>query len=197
VNLRFSRRGDYVLRSAIRLARAYDAPEPTKLREISAEMDVPRSFVSQILGDLLRAGLAVSSFGAHGGYRLARAPETVSLLEVIEAGEGPLVADQCALGQGPCYWQAVCPLHETWVIATSALRSALATTTLAELSVRDRALLSGSYPVPADAHRLPAMVPILETRRRPGRPWPACRRWTASAPDAVAPAAMEAAAGKR
>ena len=197
MNLRFSRRGDYVLRSAIRLGRAYDAPEHTKLREISAEMDVPRSFVSQILGDLHRAGLAVSSFGAHGGYRLARPPETVSLLEVVEAGEGPLVADRCALGEGPCYWQEVCPLHETWVMATSALRSVLAATSLAELCERDRALSSRSYQVPVDAHRPAATVPLIESRRRPGHPWPACHHWKASAPDADEPAALEPAGRKR
>ncbi|MHB8438768.1 MAG: RrF2 family transcriptional regulator [Acidimicrobiales bacterium] len=197
MNLRFSRRGDYVLRSAIRLARAYDATEPTKLREISAEMDVPRSFVSQILGDLLRAGLAVSSLGAHGGYRLARSPETISLLEVIEAGEGPLVSDRCALGQGPCYWQEVCPLHETWVTATSALRGVLSSTCLAELSERDHALSICSYQVHIDEDRLQVLARVLESRRRPGRPWPACHHWKDSARDADARAPLESAAGKR
>lgn len=131
VNLALSRRGDYVVRSAICLARAYGSGEPRKLRQVSAEMGVPRTFVSQILGDLSRAGLAVSSFGKDGGYRLARAPGQVSLLEVIEAGEGPLAPEACAPGSGPCQWRAICPVYGSWAAASGALREVLAATSLA------------------------------------------------------------------
>lgn len=58
-----------MLRSAICLARAWATPEPTKLREVSEEAGVPRSFVSQIMGDLVHSGIAVSTFGRDGGYR--------------------------------------------------------------------------------------------------------------------------------
>jgi Rrf2 family protein len=124
-----------------------------KLREVSADMCVPRTFVSQILGDLVHAGVAVSSFGKKGGYRLARPPADVSLLEVVEAAEGSLKANRCALGDGlPC-WDDVCPLHETWGEATAALRSVLAATTLECLAARDKAIEEGSYPIPDNAHR--------------------------------------------
>jgi len=153
VNLTLSKRGDYAVRSAIFLARSYEADHPKKLREVSAEMCVPRTFVSQILGDLVHAGLAVSSFGKTGGYRLARPPAEVSLLEVVEAAEGSLVSSRCALGDGlPCR-SAVCPLHETWGEAVTSLRSILATTSLECLAQRDRAIETDAYPVPADAHR--------------------------------------------
>lgn len=154
MNLTLSKRGDYVVRSAICLARAYESGQPKKLREVSAEMDVPRTFVSQILGDLVRAGLATSAFGKDGGYRLARAPGETTLLEVVEAAEGPLAPERCALGDGPCRWEAVCPLHETWGSVTLSLRGVLAAVTLATLADRDRAIEAGTYPVPADAHRL-------------------------------------------
>ena len=153
MNLALSKRGDYVVRSAISLARSYGAGRPKKLREVSAEMCVPRTFVSQILGDLVHAGLAVSSFGKMGGYRLARPPAEVSLLEVVEAAEGSLVSSRCAFGDGlPC-WNAVCPLHEIWGEAVASLRSILATTSLECLAQRDRAIEADAYPVPADAHR--------------------------------------------
>lgn len=193
MNLRFSRRGDYVLRSAICLAQAYESGEPTKLRQISADMEVPRTFASQILGDLVRAGLAVSSFGAHGGYRLARPPEAVTLLDVIEAGEGPLLSECCALGQGPCRWEAVCPLHESWVAATSAMRASLAGTTLAELADRDRALSGGTYPVPLDAHRSRPALPVLGARRGAGAVRSPCRHWTPPAPGDKEPSPLGAA----
>ncbi len=162
VNLELSKRGDYVVRSAICLARAYDSGTPVKLREISAEMGVPRTFVSQILGDLSRVGLAVSYFGTKGGYRLAHPPEEVSLLEVVEAGEGPLSPSSCVLGEGPCRWDSVCPLHETWSAGSAALRSVLASTTIAEIVERDRQIEAGNYPVAADSHRQRSLTVAVE-----------------------------------
>ncbi len=147
MRLKLSKRGDYVVRSAIALANGYGLPAPKKLRQISVEMGVPRTFVSQILGDLVQAGIATSFFGANGGYRLTRAPEEITLLDVVEAGEGPLESDTCVLGDEPCHWESVCPLHETWSSATAAMRAELAATTLATLVERDRAIAAGTYNV--------------------------------------------------
>ncbi|MCL4421637.1 MAG: Rrf2 family transcriptional regulator [Actinobacteria bacterium] len=153
MNMTLSKRGDYVVRSALCLARAHGSGHYRKIREVVAEMDVPQTFASQILADLVRAGLAESKAGKGGGYRLARPPETVSLLEVVEAGEGPLRSERCALGEGPCRWDVVCPLHETWREATAALRDSLDRTSLAVLVERDEALSAGTYPMPTDSHR--------------------------------------------
>ena len=194
MNLRLSKRGDYVVRSAICLACAYESALPKKLREVSAEMGIPRTFVSQILGDLVHAGLAVSSFGKDGGYRLARPPVEVSLLEVVEAGEGPLAPGTCTLGDGPCKWEAVCPLHESWGAATSALRGELAATNLSDIAGRARAIEAGTYPVPGDAHRRAALTvsvadsvqvelaaPVVAARLRAGGSWLASHVEIASA----------------
>lgn len=153
MNMTLSKRGDYVMRSAISLARAHQVGAARKVREVVAETAVPQSFASQILADLVRSGLASSKAGRDGGYRLRRSPTEISVLEVIEAAEGPLRADRCALGEGPCRWEQVCPLHQTWAAATVALRDLLAGTSLSELADRDAALEEGSYQVPADAHR--------------------------------------------
>ena len=163
MNVTLSKRGSYAARAAICLARAYGADRPKKLREISAEMDIPRTFVSQILGDLVRAGIAVSTFGRDGGHRLARSPDQVSVADVIEAAEGPLASQRCALGDGPCRWQAVCPLHETMTLATASLRDALSSTTLAMLAERDQAIEAGTYPIPADAHPHATVVAIADS----------------------------------
>lgn len=162
VDMTLSKRGDYVVRSALCLARAYAGGEHRKIREVVAEMDVPQTFASQILADLVRAGLATSRAGKAGGYRLVRPPADVSLLEVVEAGEGPLRSERCALGEGPCRWEQVCPLHETWGAATSALRQTLAKTSLATLVERDEAIERSEYPVPADSHRHGATTVAIE-----------------------------------
>lgn len=184
MNLALSKRGDYVLRSAIYLARSYESGTPKKLRQVSAEMGVPRTFVSQILGDLARAGLAVSFFGTHGGYCLTRPPAEVSLLEVVESAEGALAPETCVLGDGPCRWESVCPLHETWGTAAAALRTVLAATSLADLVERDLEIEAGTYAVSGDAHRHHALTvavadsvqvelaaPAVAARLRAGSSW--------------------------
>jgi Rrf2 family protein len=158
MNMTLSKRGDYVVRSALCLARAYGSGGYRKIREVVAEVDVPQTFASQILADLVHAKLATSKAGKDGGYRLVRAPALISLLDVIEAGEGPLRAERCALGDGPCRWEAVCPLHETWGAATAALRDTLAGTSLATLAARDEAIEAGTYPVPTNSHRRGALI---------------------------------------
>jgi Rrf2 family protein len=163
VDVTLSKRGSYAAAAAICLARAYPTGRPKKLREISAEMDIPRTYVPQILGDLVHAGIAVSSAGRDGGHRLAREPSQVSVAEVIEAAEGPLASERCALGDGPCRWQAVCPMHETITAATASLRQVLDSTTLATLAERDAAIASGTYPLPPDAHRHRSAVTIADT----------------------------------
>lgn len=154
MNMTLSKRGDYVMRSAISLARAFDETGNRKIREVVADTEVPRTFASQVLADLVRAGLALSRSGRDGGYRLSRPPSEITVLEVVEAAEGPLQAERCALGEGPCRWEAVCPLHQTWSEATAMLRDLLARTKLDEVAARDAAIEAGTYATPADSHRL-------------------------------------------
>jgi Rrf2 family transcriptional regulator, iron-sulfur cluster assembly transcription factor len=153
VNLTLSRRGDYVIRAALCLARAFDEGGYRKIREVVGDTDIPATFAAQILADLVRAGLATSKAGKQGGYRLTREPHEISVLEIIEAAEGPLRPEHCALGAGPCRWEQVCPLHETWSTATTGLRMALGDTSLAEVAARDLAIALGAYPIPEDSHR--------------------------------------------
>ena len=163
MDMTLSKRGDYVVRSAISLARAFEEGVPRKIREVVSEMEVPQTFASQILADLVRAGVASSRAGRNGGYWLQRAPEDISVLEVVEAAEGPLHAERCALAEGPCRWEAVCPLHETWSTATAALREVLAATTLAEVAARDRSIEMGTYPIQEGSHRMgPAAVAVAD-----------------------------------
>jgi len=146
-----SKRGDYVMRAAIYLARA-SVETPRKIREVVAETEVPSAFASQILSDLVRAGIATSKAGRGGGYQLSRNASSISALEIVEAAEGPLAAERCALGAGPCKWDTVCPLHETWFAATQQVRGVLAQTSLAELTSRDEAIELGTY-APVSSHR--------------------------------------------
>lgn len=164
MNLGLSKRGDYVVRSAVCLARSYESGVPKKLRQVSLEMEIPRTYVSQILGDLSRAGIAQSFFGMNGGFSLVRPPAEISVLEIVEAAEGSLAPTTCVLGNDSCGWESICPLHETWRAASSALRTVLASTSLGELLERDRAIEAGTYGVSGEGHRHPEpAVPVSDS----------------------------------
>ena len=85
------------------------------------------------IGLLARAGIAESKAGRGGGYRLARSPKNVTMLEVVEAAEGSLVNGRCTLRGGPCNWEGRCAVHDTWTAAAEALRRSLARTSLARV----------------------------------------------------------------
>ncbi|HVB53674.1 MAG TPA: Rrf2 family transcriptional regulator [Candidatus Acidoferrales bacterium] len=154
MDLTLSRRGDYTVRAAIGLAGSWSPNGSSrKMREIAAEMGLPPTYAPQIFGRLVRADLVTARAGPSGGYRLTRDPAEITLLEVVEAGEGNLAPRRCTLRGGPCRWADVCAVHPSWSRATSAVREALAGTTLAQVVETDRAIGAGSFPVPEDSHR--------------------------------------------
>jgi Rrf2 family protein len=153
MNLTLTKRGDYAVRAAISLARAFPHGDYRKTREVAMEMGLPLRYTPQIVGLLIRAGLAEARAGREGGYRLAREPAKISLLDVVEAAEGPLRAARCTLRGGPCHWEDVCPVHPAWEEATRLLRGSLGTTSLADLARTDEDMRAGRHIVPKDSHR--------------------------------------------
>lgn len=147
-----TRRTDYAIRAMIHLAQQ-DPAGFAKADEIADAMDVPRSFVPQILQELQRARLVRSRPGRSGGYVLARLPEQISILEIVEALEGGFADVDCALRGGPCRWNDVCALHWVWSEARHALEAKLREATLAKVADDDRALAAGTRKAPPDSHR--------------------------------------------
>jgi Rrf2 family protein len=137
VELTLSRTADYAVRAAIALAEAWGDGYRT-IREVATEMELPPSFTPQVLGLLARGGIAESKAGRGGGYRLTRPPRRISMLEVVEAAEGPLANERCTLRGGPCRWDDHCAVHETWTRAREALRRQLARSSLADVAAEDR-----------------------------------------------------------
>jgi Rrf2 family iron-sulfur cluster assembly transcriptional regulator len=149
VDLTLSKRGDYVLRAAISLGRVSQSGEFRKIREVAEEMGLPERYTPHILNLLLKAGIAESRAGQKGGYRLVRPPAAISLLEVVEAGEGQLWPRRCTLSGGPCHWQEICAVHPAWEDAHRALSDSLGRTSLESILAVDRSLESGQPPVAA------------------------------------------------
>ena len=103
-------------------------------------MQIPRKYLPQVLGDLIRAGLVDSVPGPGGGYSLARSASAVSLLEVVEAAEGPVRNSKCLLRGGPCYWEDRCSVHDAWSASQDKMIDQLRRTSFAKLARDDAAL---------------------------------------------------------
>lgn len=127
-------KGDYAVRSVLALARA---DRRMKSREIAEQMNLPEKFLPQVLGTLVRARLVASVAGPDGGYSLTRPASEISLLDVIEAAEGPVQSRRCILRGGPCRLDGTCAVHDAWFDAQAALRDKLAQTTFADLRAQD------------------------------------------------------------
>jgi len=135
MRLELTRRGDYAVRAMLALARQ-PAGELTSARRIAEEMEIPVRFLPQVMSDLGRAGLVEATTGRSGGYRLARPPAEISLLEVVEAVEGDSRRRTCVLRGGPCGTDGHCDVHDVFFAAQDAMLRALSAADLASLPRR-------------------------------------------------------------
>lgn len=107
--LKFSRKVDYGL---ILLSKLRDEPTGASAREIAERYQLPQPMVANILKALTGARILTSTRGAQGGYELARAPERITLAEVVEALEGPLSLVECNNADSTCRLADLCPTHD-------------------------------------------------------------------------------------
>ena len=120
----------------VQLGRHFGAG-PASLAEIAAEEDLPRAYLEQLVVSLREAGLVTSTRGAHGGYELARPPETIPMSQVLRALEGPIAPMLCATDDPEhgllCDRSARCTVNVLWVRVRDAVAGALDSMTLADL----------------------------------------------------------------
>jgi len=133
MGLRLTSTADYAIRAMIHLACRPDGTVCLK-NEIAAACKVPPSFLAKILRRLVQADLLSSTRGAKGGFRLARPPEEISLLEVVRAIEGPLAVAPCTACPCDCPWCGACPADSVWQQAQHAVEQVLSASSLAQLA---------------------------------------------------------------
>src|SRR4029079_908950 len=92
--MKLSLRGEYALRALVVLGQNY-GQDVVRIQTISEKQNVPKRFLEQILNDLKSAGVVESKRGVAGGYRLSRAPEQISLAQVVRHIEGALAPVTC------------------------------------------------------------------------------------------------------
>lgn len=100
---------------------------------LSSFTHIPAPTVAKVLKALTRSGLVTSSRGLHGGYQLARAPNTITVADVVQALEGPIAITDCATHGSGCEIADGCRSRKAFRLIDSAVRQALASVTLADI----------------------------------------------------------------
>ncbi len=135
MRLELTRRGDYAIRAVLVLGRSY-GEEVIPAPRLAALTGIPPRFVAQVMTDIVRAGIAETKVGRSGGYRLARDPTSISLLEVVEAAEGDPRRRLCVFNSSPCLRDGECDVHAVFAAAQDALLAELGESTIAQLAAR-------------------------------------------------------------
>ncbi len=104
-------------------------------RDLAHETHLPAPMVMKILKALARHGLLQSVRGAHGGYRLHRRAEEITVAEIITALDGPIGVTECAgTDHTGCSIAALCALRSNWQTINGVVRDALERVTLAQMA---------------------------------------------------------------
>jgi Rrf2 family protein len=106
----------------------------TPTQVIQKEMLVPRAFLLRIVADLSKKGLIRTYSGPNGGLQLSRPKQAITLRDVYEAIEGPLLISDCLQSPVACPLEVACPVHPRWRRLQHLIVEELATTTLEQLS---------------------------------------------------------------
>ena len=126
----FSQTVEYALRAMVYLASS--GPEPQATGTIATATKVPQAYLVKVLQSLNRAGLVQSQRGVGGGVSLARPPEELTILEVVNAVDPIKRLATCPLGL-PSHGANLCPLHRRMDNALAMVEGAFRSTTLAEV----------------------------------------------------------------
>jgi len=125
--MQITRQADYALRAMYFLSQL----EPAKraaTSQIAVDQRIPPSFLAKIISQLSIAGLINTSRGARGGVTLARPPENITILEVVEAIDGPISLNECTYSPDSCPFGEDCPIRPVWCDAQDELINRLRST---------------------------------------------------------------------
>ena len=130
--MQITRQADYAVRAVLHLARI-NGNQRAATSQVAQEQHIPPSFLAKIISQLSIAGLLHTSRGARGGVTLAREPKDITLLEVIEAIDGPIMLNECVGDSSTCTFDEDCPLRPVWCEAQNELVARLKGTNFQQL----------------------------------------------------------------
>lgn len=129
-----TRRSDYGLQAVFTLAKS---SRLISAKQIAQERNLPVAFVKKLLQQLCRAGLVKASVGKQGGYMLARAPEKISVRELLQALEGNLAPVSCLAHDHQCNLANGCTTRHIWARIDQKIQEALDSISLQDILAPD------------------------------------------------------------
>ena len=129
--MQITRQADYAVRAIYYLS-SIGTDERASTSKIAQEQHIPPSFLAKIISQLSVAGLLHTSRGARGGVSLARDPKDITMLDVVEAIDGPILLNECVADAHGCKFDQDCPMRQMWCGLQDDLVERLGGTTFAE-----------------------------------------------------------------
>lgn len=132
--MKVSTRGRYGIRAMAELALHF-GEGAMSLKSIAEQQEIPEAYLEQLMGTLRKEGLVKSIRGAQGGYSLSRAPEKISVGDVLRALEGPIAPVDCVSEEDPenCVRAGSCKSRKIWLRMRDSLVAAIDNLTLLDL----------------------------------------------------------------
>jgi Rrf2 family protein len=131
--MQLTRAADYAVRVMVHLAAVAPGTRASRT-ELAGAVDCPEQFLSKVLQSLTRAGLVTSHRGNTGGFELPIVRRSASVLEIVEAVEGPIRLNVCLNSPSECTHQATCSAYPVWDEAQKAMTAVLRGATIDELA---------------------------------------------------------------
>jgi Rrf2 family transcriptional regulator, iron-sulfur cluster assembly transcription factor len=113
---------------------ASSSGRPMLIKDIAEATQLPHPYLAKIIHTLSRRGLVVTRRGVGGGVGLARRPEDITLYQVAEALDDPILEERCMLGNAACSDERACPTHEFWTVHRAVQIDFLRERTLADVA---------------------------------------------------------------
>ncbi len=141
--MKISTKGRYGVRFLMDLAR-HNSGNVT-LKDISARQDISEKYLWQVVNPLKTAGLIRSASGPHGGYALAKPPESITLREILAVLEGDSNIAPCIQEPSACKRGNACAAHQIWKELDLQIASAMESVTLHQMAEKQRVLTESSF----------------------------------------------------
>ena len=131
--MKLTRLADYAVRAVIHLA-TKDEKELATIAEIAESQAIPQSFLAKVMQALSRAGIVRAHRGKTGGFSLMERAEHITVRNIVEAVEGPIILNRCLARQGECERDVFCGAHPVWREAQEALVKVLDSYSAADMA---------------------------------------------------------------
>ena len=146
--MQLSPAAELAIRGTVTLASEY-GNGPVTLDSICARRDLPKQYLVKIFGSLNRANIITTIRGKKGGYTLSRPPAEITLLDIVEAVEGPIAMNYCQQEPSQCQ-EDICPIRPLWTEIQTVVREKLSSMSLDQCLGRDNCFADSQADKPVE-----------------------------------------------